>query len=60
LGKDLNNMHAMRIAECSIAPISSVEEVAQIVTMVILKLGEGGFVRSFCETLIYSWLNPIP
>jgi YrbI family 3-deoxy-D-manno-octulosonate 8-phosphate phosphatase len=54
LGNDLNDIDAMRIAEYSVAPKSAVEEVAQIATLVIPKLGGDGFVRSFCETLIYS------
>ena len=53
-------MDAIRIAECSVGPKSSFESVTQIVTMVILKLVDGGFIRSFCENLIYSWLTPIP
>ena len=54
LGNDLNDIDAMRIAQYSIAPKSAAEEVSQIATIVIPKLGGDGFIRSFCETLIYS------
>jgi 3-deoxy-D-manno-octulosonate 8-phosphate phosphatase (KDO 8-P phosphatase) len=54
LGIDINDLEAMKLAEFSVAPISSHKQIREMASTIISKNGDDGFIRSFCELLITS------
>jgi 3-deoxy-D-manno-octulosonate 8-phosphate phosphatase (KDO 8-P phosphatase) len=52
LGNDLNDLAAMKLAGCSVAPSDAHELVKQTADFILAEKGGAGFVRAFVEKLI--------